>query len=84
MNFDSAKAYMKTRSGGGSDQIQPHIISERILGLQPKKIEVDRNMPFRDVNLATKAGPEHQKQRSDCETGLQPIFWDATLLVGCG
>ena len=44
-NFLSLNAYF-TSIGGGTDQIQRTIISERVLGM-PKETEVDRNVPFR-------------------------------------
>jgi alkylation response protein AidB-like acyl-CoA dehydrogenase len=46
-DFDLMMSFINS-IGGGSDQIQRNIISERVLGL-PKGFEPDRGVPFRDV-----------------------------------
>lgn len=47
VDYDALMSFINS-IGGGSDQIQRNIISERVLGL-PKGFEPDKGVPFRDV-----------------------------------
>jgi len=54
MNHQSLFVFINS-IGGGSDQIQRNIISERVLGL-PREMEMDRDIPFRE-SRAVRAVP---------------------------